>query len=106
MAYANTCPLSQRQLLDEFFMEHRAQVLAIAAFLDRLDRSVDRNAEDDFRLRALRQTLNVLLEEGPERAHRVQLLLSDHTSELLEVRDQQGANGAPLRQAMQDGGEQ
>ena len=36
---AVTCPLTQRQLIDEYFMEHRTKVLDIAAFLDRLDRA-------------------------------------------------------------------
>ena len=67
--YANTSPLSQKQLLDEYFMEHRAQVLALAAFLDRFERSQDRNAEKDFRMTAFRQALGVLLEDEIGRAH-------------------------------------
>ena len=35
----SSCPLGQRELIDRYFMEHRNQVLAIAAFLDRMDRS-------------------------------------------------------------------
>lgn len=99
-SYSNTCPLSQRQLLDEFFMEHRTKILDLAAYLDRFDRSVDQNAGDDFRLRALREALTVLTADGPQRVKRAQLLLSDQDSRLLEERDQQSAWGAPahLRQ--------
>lgn len=92
--YARTCPLSQKQLLDESFMEHRAQVLALAAFLDRFERSAHPNAEDDFRIDAFRDALQVLVSEGPERARRVQMVLSDLNVDLLEARDQQSAYGA------------
>ncbi len=34
-----SCPLTQRQLIDEYFIEHRAKLLDLAAFLDRLDRA-------------------------------------------------------------------
>ena len=42
---AVSCPLTQRQLIDEYFMEHRTKVLDLAAFLDRLDRRFDRLSE-------------------------------------------------------------
>jgi len=96
-----SCPLSQKKLLEEYFMEHRNQVLAIAAFLDRMDRSRQRNAEDDFRAVALRKAIRELSSEGFGRAERVQLLLSDLNTELLEARDQQGAYGAPIRQEVE-----
>ena len=35
-------PLTQRELIDEYFMEHRVKVLDLAAFLDRLDRARER----------------------------------------------------------------
>ena len=35
-AHAGTSPLTQRELIAEYFMEHRVQVLELAAFLDRL----------------------------------------------------------------------
>jgi hypothetical protein len=99
VAYANTCPLSQKQLLDEYFMDYRAQVLSLAAFLDRFDRSVERNAEDDFRIVAFREALKLLLSGGPERARQAQLLMSDRNTQLLDVRDSQGAYGASVRGA-------
>lgn len=92
--YAGTCPLTQRQLIDEYFMEHRTKVLDIAAFLDRMDRSLDPDAEDDFRVVAFRQALRELSSEAPGRVVRVQMLLSDPTIDPLLVRDQQSAHGA------------
>ncbi|WP_027481203.1 hypothetical protein [Deinococcus pimensis] len=104
--HAGTCPLSQTRLLDDSFMEHRAQVLAVAAFLDRLDRSRDQDAGGDFRLTALREALHVLTESEGGRVGRVQMLLSDRDVRLLEERDRQNALGASGRaHDLQDGGE-
>ena len=55
--HAGTSPLTQRELIDEYFMEHRVKVLDLAAFLDRLDRAREIDAEDDFRLRSIREAL-------------------------------------------------
>ncbi len=98
----NSCPLGQQELIDRYFMEHRNQVLAIAAFLDRMDRSADKNAADEFRFVGLKKALRELNTGDFGRAERVQLLLSDLDTSLLDERDQQGAYGAPIRQ----GGEQ
>ena len=93
--HAGSCPMSQSALIEQSFMEHRNHLLALAAFLDRLDRSAERDAEDDFRLRALLQGVEALLEEeGGRRTRRVQMILSDRNSDLLEARDTQSAYGA------------
>ncbi|MEW6420660.1 MAG: hypothetical protein AB1511_02875 [Deinococcota bacterium] len=96
-AYADTCLLTPTQLLDLSFMEHRAELLALAAFLDRLDRAQGAGAEDDFRLLAFREALRVLTSPDPERVKRAQMLLSDQNLELLDLRDSQSAFGAPSR---------
>ena len=93
----SSCPLGQKELIDRYFMEHRNQVLAIAAFLDRMDRSKDKNAEGEFRFVALKKALRELDTDDFGRAERVQLLLSDLDTSLLDERDQQGAYGAPIR---------
>jgi hypothetical protein len=92
-----TCPLTQQQLLDEYFMEHRNHLLEIAAFLDRLDRSVERNAEEDFRIVAFREALQELSSASSKRVERIQLILSDPVTELMAQRDRQNAFGAPQR---------
>ena len=33
--HSGTCPLTQQQLIDEYFMEVRAKILDVAAFLER-----------------------------------------------------------------------
>ena len=93
-----SCPLGQKDLIDRYFMEHRNQVLAIAAFLDRMDRSVSKDAGDEFRFAALKKAIQELTTGDFGRTERVQLLLSDLDTTLLEERDQQGAYGAPIRQ--------
>ena len=98
METADTCPLSQQKLIDEFFIEHRTKILDIAGFLDRMDRSIDKNGVDDFRLRAFRDALSILSESEVGRAERVQMTLSDLNTELLDERDQQGAFGASKRE--------
>ena len=96
MATTGSCPLTQRQLIDEYFIEHRTKILDIAAFLDRFDRASARDAADDFRMAAFREALVLLTgSQGiPSRLHAIQLVLSDPRTELLEQLDQKGAFGA------------
>ncbi len=89
-----TCPLTQQQLIDEYFMEVRAKMLDVAAFLDRMDRSVDRNAEDDFRMLTMRQALQVLCAHTPGRVYDIQMIFSDPTTEPLVQLDRKSALGA------------
>lgn len=95
-------PLTQRQLIDEYFMEHRTKVLDVAAFLDRLDRAAERDAEDDFRYVAFRETLRELVSDAPNRVERVQMILSDRTTEPLAELDRKAAYGASIRQPGDD----
>jgi len=92
--YTNTSPLTQRELIAEYFMEHRVQVLELAAFLDRLDRAREIDAADDFRLRSLRAALAMLVDGRDDRVQRVQMIFSDPRSELLEELDTKSAKGA------------
>jgi hypothetical protein len=92
-----TCPLPQRRLVDAYFLEHRTKILDIAAFMDRLDRSIERNAEDDFRMVAFKQALAALHSGGPGRVEDVQMIFSDPTTGLLDELDQKGASGASPR---------
>ena len=93
-ARTGTSPLTQRELVAEYFMEHRVQVLELAAFLDRLERARELDADDDFRLRAIRDALAVLAGEDGDRVQRVQMIFSDPRSELLDELDQKSAKGA------------
>lgn len=90
----NSCPLSQREIIDTYFMENRSRILDVAAFLDRLERAREKDAEDDFRYRALREALNALVGDSATRTKDIQMLLSDPNTDLLDERDQQNADGA------------
>ena len=93
-AHSGTSPLTQRELIDEYFMEERVKVIDLAAFLDRLDRAREIDAEDDFRLRSIRDALAVLAGDDGNRVQRVQMIFSDPRSELLEELDTKSAKGA------------
>jgi hypothetical protein len=92
---AGTCPLTQSQLVDEYFIEHRTKLLDVAAFLDRFDRASVRDAEADFRMFAFRKALVALSNENTtHRMQQVQMLLSDPRTEPLDALDRKSAYGA------------
>jgi len=86
-------PLSKRAVVDRYFLEHRAKVLDIAAFLDRFDRAQGDGA-DDYRVTALHACCAILTDGKPDRARRVLELLSDHSAEPIAKAPMKGATGA------------
>lgn len=92
--HPGTGRLTQRELVDGWFMEHRVQVLELAAFLDRLDRARVLDAEDDFRLRSVREALAMLADDEGDRVRRVQMAFSDPDTTLLDTLDRKSAQGA------------
>lgn len=93
MTSGPTCPLTGPQVVDLYFMEHRAKLLDIAAFLDRLDRAAPPAAGDDVRVRALRRAIPLLADGRPDRVRRLLELFSDHTGEPIAAAPGQGAIG-------------
>lgn len=94
---STTCPAPRSKVVELYFMEHRAKLIDIAAFLDRLDRAEDDLGHDDFRLRAMRDAIALLLDGKPERARRVLELFSDHSTEPIAKAPMKGALGAVER---------
>ena len=86
-------PLSPKDVVDEYFIENRTRLLEIAAFLDRLDRADPAYAAGDFRMQAFTDALAAIA-AGTGRLERVQLLLSDPTTEPLGALDRKSAFGA------------
>jgi len=86
------CPMNRTQVVDAYFMEHRARILDLAAFLDRVDRAGP--GADDFRMQAFRAALAILGDGKPERARRVLELLSDPGTEPIAKAGMKGATGA------------
>ncbi len=93
---SSTCPMSCKQTIDAYFMEHRAKLLDVAAFLDRIDRSAaDASEPEDFRMAAFREALGVLSESEPHRAKRVLEVFSDPSHNPIEsAAGMKGAYGA------------
>jgi hypothetical protein len=88
-----TCPQTQREIIDSYFMEHRAKLIDIAAYLDRVDRG--QTSEPDFRHAAFQQALKILLSEQPHRTRRVLELFSVTDSSIPQsAHGLKGASGA------------
>ena len=83
--------MTRQQVLDLYFMENRAKLIDIGAFLDRVDRAT---GEADFRLEAFKQALSELNGGKSERAKKVLLALSDPTTEPVATAPGKGAAGA------------
>lgn len=84
-------PMNRQQLLDLYFLEARARLIDLAAFLDRLDRA---KGEDDFRLKALKAALDQLHSNSAGRVEQVLLALSDPTVEPIPAATTKAACGA------------
>ncbi|MEZ6126436.1 MAG: hypothetical protein R3C49_25210 [Planctomycetaceae bacterium] len=90
----STHPQTRQQVIDTWFMEHRAKLVDIAAYLDRIDRGQG-EFPNDFRDQAFRQAIGILTDGGGQRAARILRLFSDHTTELPQsAAGMKGASGA------------
>ena len=87
--------MNQEEIIDRYFLEHRAKVLDIAAFLDRVDRCTDDG--NDFRIEALHRCIEELSSDTEGRAERILLLLSDLSTDPVAEAGTQGASGAVPR---------
>ena len=84
--------MTRAQVVDAYFMEHRARLLDVAAFLDRIDRAGP--GTDDFRMNAYRGAIALLLDGKPERTRRILELLSDPSTAPIATAHVKGATGA------------
>ena len=81
------------EVVDRYFLEHRAKLIDLAAFLDRIDRAGGENAaESDFRIAAFFKAIDVLCDGRADRAGRILAVFSDTTTELPQ--SAQGAKSA------------
>jgi hypothetical protein len=83
--------MTRQKVLDLYFMEARAKLIDLAAFLDRVDRA---EGDDDFRIKAFRRALADLQKADTQRAKRVLLSLSDPTTEPIKSATTKAAAGA------------
>jgi hypothetical protein len=83
--------MTRQQVLDLYFMEARAKVIDLGAFIDRIERAT---GEEDFRMKAFRNALAELSRGDPAKARRVLLSLSDPTPEPIPAATTKAACGA------------
>jgi hypothetical protein len=83
--------MTRPQVLDLYFMENRAKLIDLGAFIDRVERST---GEEDFRMHAFRRALAELSKGDTEKAKRVLLSLSDPTTEPIPAATTKAACGA------------
>jgi hypothetical protein len=83
--------MNRQELLDLYFMDARAKLIDLAAFLDRLDRA---EGDADFRLTAWTKALEELKRTDGCRTEHVLLSLSDPTSEAIPAATTKAACGA------------
>jgi hypothetical protein len=83
--------MTRQQALDLYFMEARAKLIDIAAFLDRVDRA---EGEPDFRLTAFVHALRELGAGNSQRTRNVLLSLSDPTTGPIPAATTKAACGA------------
>ena len=87
-------PLTRQAVLDLYFVEARARLIDLAAFLDRVERAA---GVADYRLAALRAAMAEMARQPDgtsERAKSVLLALSDPTTEPLATATTKSATGA------------
>ena len=86
--------MTRQQILDLYFMDARAKVIDLAAFMDRVERA---DGGEDFRMKAFREALKELDKGNADRAKRVLLSLSDPTTEPIAAATTKAASGANPR---------
>ena len=83
--------MTRQQVLDLYFMEARAKLIDLAAFIDRVERGT---GQEDFRMTAFRTALGELTKAQPQKARGVLLSLSDPTTEPIPAATTKAACGA------------
>ena len=90
--HSEPCPIPADEVIGRYFLEHRAKLIDIAAFLDRVERAG--GDPEDFRIKALHQAITELGKSGSDRALRAQMAFSDPTEDPIESAPMKGALGA------------
>lgn len=87
-------PMTRQQVIDTYFMEHRAKLIDVAAYLDRIDRGQG-DDPGDFRDHAFREAIGILTDGETDRARRILELFSDDTEQMPQSAEgMKGAAGA------------
>ena len=81
----------RKNILDLYFLDARARLIDIAAYMDRVDRA---DGETDFRHDAFRKALKALDSGQPDRAEKVLQAFSDPTDDPIPAATTKAACGA------------
>ena len=87
-----SCPATRSSVIELYFIEHRAKLIDIAAFLDRLDRAAADAGGEDFRVSAFQTAIGILSDGRAQRSRRILEILSDPTAE--PIASAEGLKGA------------
>ena len=68
--------MNKQQVTDSYFLDARARLIDIAAFLDRVERAA---GDEDFRMEAFRRAILELSKSNPHKAREVLMVFSDPT---------------------------
>jgi len=94
MAADAPLPMTREQVIDRYFLEHRAKLIDLAAFLDRVERAPGSAGPEDYRLSAIRGCIALLIDGDGNRARRVLDHLSDPSEDPIPAAHTKGAAGA------------
>ena len=83
--------MNKQQVTDHYFLDARARLIDIAAFLDRVERA---DGEEDFRIAAFRKALLELSTDRPQKAGAILKSFSDPTEAPIDQAHGKGACGA------------
>ena len=83
--------MNKQQVIDAYFLDARARLIDIAAFLDRVERA---EGEEDFRMDSFREAVLELSKSNPQKAKEVLLVFSDPTETPIDKAPGKGACGA------------
>ncbi len=83
--------MNKQQVTDHYFLDARARLIDIAAFLDRVERA---DGEEDFRVAAFRKALQELSSDRPKKAGAILKSFSDLSETPIDEAHGKGACGA------------
>jgi hypothetical protein len=83
--------MNKQQVTDHYFLDARARLIDIAAFLDRVERA---DGTEDFRVAAFRKALLELSTAKPHKATEVLNVFSDPSEVPIDEAHSKGACGA------------
>ena len=83
--------MNKQQITDNYFLDARARLIDIAAFLDRVERA---DGEEDFRVTAFRRAILELSKSNPQKAREVLMVFSDRSETPIDKAPGKGACGA------------